>query len=188
MRRDVGVAAPLRVEQALVPTAQAREVGIHGPRLVRGPREVFAEAAAADEAVAVVVGDGLGRHAARGADGGDEGAGFGEGGEELAAARGGAGGVVGEAGAGAADARVAGAVDEGDAAGAELGEGLADAAGVGGRDGVLDVAVRGADDLGGIGVGEHVVQPGEEGLVGVGWGEEVGVEGREGRRPGAVGD
>lgn len=58
------------------------------------------------------------------------------------------------------------------------GKGLADASGVGGWDGVLDVAVGCADDLGEVVLSEHVLQPGEEGLVGVGWGEEVWVERR----------
>ena len=86
--------------------------------------------------------------------------GGGEVGDELARV----GAVVGAAVA-AADARVAAAEEDGDAARAELGEERADALRIVGRDGLLVVAVGGGDRLRDRALGEDVVEPVEVGLV-----------------------
>jgi hypothetical protein len=76
--------------------------------------------------------------------------------------------VVAEARLVGPNAIVAAGKEERHAAGAELCELLADAQGVGLRDALLIVAVRGADYLGDGGEAEDVVYPDEIGLIRVG--------------------
>lgn len=131
--------------------------------LVGRAREVVGEAAAGGEPTFGVQGCGFRGEARSGAHGRHVGTRGGEVWEELRRVP----AVVGDALPIRADATVPAGEDEGDAARAELRELVADAVSVGGRDGLLVVAVRGAYCLGYLvgGLGKEVVYPVQVGLL-----------------------
>ena len=141
--RDIGIATSCRVIKPVVSRSQAGDVSWHNGVLVFGAREVVGKPTAAGISVVRIESCDLGLDVLGRTHGCHVGTGTGEAGDESGRFF----AVVGDAVSWVADTAVATCAEKGDTSSAELGELVADGAGVGFWYGVFVVAVAGADDL-----------------------------------------